>query len=154
MTRPAVDLMFRSAAQSYSRRVIGVLLTGDLDDGTAGLGIIKDEGGLAIVQDPRDAKYPSMPSTALKYVPVDYSVPLSEIGPLIVDLVNSELEEKPVMTESKSSETGNVLTCPGCGGILRQEISGKIEWFECQTGHRYTQESMILAQNEESKDSR
>jgi two-component system chemotaxis response regulator CheB len=149
MTRPAIDPMFRSAAHSYSRRVIGVLMTGNLDDGTAGLGLIKDEGGITVVQDPKDAKYPGMPLTALEYAPVDYSIPLREIGPLIVNLVHSEIEEVSRNMEAQNHESGQVLSCPGCGGILTQESAVKIELYLCQVGHRYTRESLILAQNEE-----
>jgi two-component system, chemotaxis family, protein-glutamate methylesterase/glutaminase len=147
MTRPAIDPMFRSAAQSYGRRVIGVLMTGNLDDGSAGLGIIKDEGGLAIVQDPRDARYPDMPFSATQYVSVDHLVPLAEIGPLIIELVNKEIEEGSFVAENKSLEGKEVLSCPGCGGVLRQYYDNKIEWYQCQVGHRHTIESMLMEQD-------
>src|SRR5579862_3126519 len=79
-TRPAVDPLFRSAADSYGPRVIGVILTGLLDDGTAGLIHIKNKGGLAVVQDPDDALFAGMPNSALKRDHVDYSVKLSEMA--------------------------------------------------------------------------
>jgi two-component system chemotaxis response regulator CheB len=82
--RPAIDPLFGSAAQAYGPAAVGVVLTGNLDDGTAGLGAIKRLGGIAIVQDPADAMYPSMPRNAAKYVDVDYSVALSDIAPLLV----------------------------------------------------------------------
>lgn len=85
--RPAIDPLFRSAATIYKQRVIGVVLTGSLDDGTAGLLAIKQSGGLAIVQDPEDALYPSMPLHAMNTVNVDYVLPVREIGPLLVRLV-------------------------------------------------------------------
>src|SRR5262249_27857623 len=72
-TRPAIDPMFRSAAQVYGPAVVGVLLTGDLDDGTAGLWTIKRLGGITVVQ--ADAEFPSMPRHALEYVDVDFSIP-------------------------------------------------------------------------------
>lgn len=81
--RPAVDPLFRSAALAYGSRVIGVVLTGALDDGSAGLWAIKRYGGMAVVQDPREAKFPSMPASALDYVQVDYCLPIAEIGPLL-----------------------------------------------------------------------
>ncbi|HEU0065571.1 MAG TPA: chemotaxis protein CheB, partial [Flavisolibacter sp.] len=84
--RPAVDPLFRSAANSYGSRVIGIVLSGALDDGTAGLWTIKNYGGTAIVQDPNDAEVPSMPENALAAVNVDYCVPISEMGSLLVRL--------------------------------------------------------------------
>lgn len=85
--RPAVDPLFESAAETYGKRVIGVVLTGYLDDGTAGLVAIKRLGGIAIVQDPNDAVAPDMPRNALKHAKIDYCLPITEIGPLLVQLV-------------------------------------------------------------------
>ena len=98
--RPAIDPLFRSAAYAYGPRVIGVVLTGALDDGTAGLWAIKERGGLAIVQDPDDALFPSMPLSALTNVQVDYRVPLSEIAPLLVRLVSEPAGEEEVQAMS------------------------------------------------------
>src|SRR4051794_5356893 len=81
--RPAVDPLFRSAAYSHGPKVIGVVLSGALDDGTSGLWTVKHHGGIAIVQDPKDAEVPSMPENAAREVEVDYSVPVSEMGPLL-----------------------------------------------------------------------
>ncbi len=92
--RPAIDPLFRSAATAYGPRVVGVVLTGALDDGTAGLQAIKRLGGLAIVQDPQEALYPSMPLNALHHVAVDYTLPLSQIGPVIVDLAHKSIDKK------------------------------------------------------------
>jgi len=89
-TRPAIDPLFRSAAHAYGPRVVGVILTGARDDGTAGLLAVKRSGGVAIVQDPASARFPDMPRSALASVTVDYTVPLSRIAPLLVRLVASD----------------------------------------------------------------
>jgi two-component system, chemotaxis family, protein-glutamate methylesterase/glutaminase len=84
--RPSIDATFRTAAEAYGERVVGVVLTGSLDDGVAGLREIKHRGGIAIVQSPEEAPYPSMPLSALREITVDYTVPLPEIGPLLCRL--------------------------------------------------------------------
>lgn len=89
-TRPAINPLFRSAALAYGPRVIGVVLTGALDDGTAGLWEIKRRGGLALVQSPEDALFPGMPRSAIANVPVDHVVPIREMGDLLVKLCMCE----------------------------------------------------------------
>jgi two-component system chemotaxis response regulator CheB len=101
--RPAIDVLFRSAAQIYGPRVVGVVLTGNLDDGTAGLLEIKRRGGIAVVQDPEEADYPGMPKNAVENVAVDHVVPLAELGPLLVRLA----EEQPAPLMSPMLPSGN-----------------------------------------------
>ncbi len=91
--RPAINPLFRSAAHSYRSRVIGVVLSGALDDGSAGLKIIKQYGGLAVVQDPTDAEVPSMPEHAIRGVEADYIVPISEMGHLLAALSQQTVEQ-------------------------------------------------------------
>ena len=164
--RPAVDVTFRSAARQYGRRVIAVVLTGNLDDGTAGLGLVKKLGGVAVVQDPNEADYPSMPKSAIANVPVDHVVPLADIGSLLTDLVHEPLpeqaeelkpeerEELPDMSEQEERD-GSIkgepsgLTCPECGGGLFERPGGDLPLhFRCRTGHAYSPESLMAKQTD------
>jgi two-component system chemotaxis response regulator CheB len=90
--RPAINSLFRSAAGAYGSRVTGVVLSGALDDGSAGLWWIRRQGGAAVVQDPSDAAFPDMPQNALKYVDTAYVAGISEIGPLLARLARGEEE--------------------------------------------------------------
>lgn len=94
LARPAIDPLFRSAAQAFGKLAIGVVLTGTMDDGTGGLLAIKMRGGTTIVQDPQDALYPEMPANALRYVSVDHLVPLSSVAPLLIELVAPKRKKK------------------------------------------------------------
>jgi two-component system chemotaxis response regulator CheB len=108
MFRPAIDPLFRSAALAFGPRVTGVILSGTLDDGTAGLWAVKQRGGIAAVQHPQDASFPGMPLNALRYVAADYCLTAAELGPLLDRLGR---ESRPPIGESPVSEelvrTGN-----------------------------------------------
>ena len=160
--RPAVDVLFRTAAQTYGRRAIGVVLTGNLDDGTAGLAVVKRHGGLAVGQDPEDADYPSMPQSAIANVSIDYVLPLSGIAALLVELTSVPLQEpEPIETEGPDmkeelehgqdhEEQGvpSDLTCPECGGSLRESPVEEAIHFRCRTGHAYSPETLLAKQQD------
>ena len=90
--RPAINPLFRSAADTYKQRVIGILLSGALDDGVAGLWWIKRHGGVAMVQDPNDAQFPNMPRSALQHVPVDHVLPVSAMPNVLIQMANGRSE--------------------------------------------------------------
>lgn len=157
--RPAVDPLFRSAAQSYGPGVIGVILTGGLNDGTAGLLEVKQHGGTAVVQDPDDAASPSMPRSALRHVAVDHCLPLRDIPALLAVLVGKQghspfFEDVQAVPEArKDSMTAEyklddpvAVTCPDCGGALRRTQLGSLTQFGCHIGHVYTADIMVAAQ--------
>jgi len=154
--RPAIDVLFRSAARTYGRRVVGVVLTGNLDDGTAGLAAIKSAGGLALVQDPADADYPSMPRSAIENVAVDRVVPLSRIAETLVGLVGEPVAEVPAppspVVDEELGEPGSLrghpsgFTCPDCGGGLWELAEGGVQRYRCRTGHAFSPESLIDGQ--------
>lgn len=160
--RPAVDPLFRSAANSFGPRVIGVVLAGSLDDGTSGLWAIKDRGGIAIAQDPTDALFPDMPTSAIRNVAVDYIVPAHEMGallgrlasepitlpaPIAPDALELEVESAAMMPtdEEDLSKLGELsqFTCPECHGSLWRIYEGKILRFRCRTGHAYSSETLL-----------
>lgn len=160
--RPAIDPMFRSAAQVFGPGAIGVVLTGNLDDGTAGLWAIKQLGGVAIVQDPDDAMFPSMPQSALDHVKVDHSVPVSDIARLLVRLtavpvevaapavpepmeieVSIAMEEDPFKAGIERLGEPSTFACPECHGVLMQVKEAGRMRFRCHTGHAYSAESLL-----------
>lgn len=164
--RPAIDPLFRSAALSAGPRVIGVVLTGQMDDGAAGLKAIKDCGGIAIVQDPDTAIEPQMPRSALATVDADHCVPLAGIAPLLARLVGTRPPEMrpPVPAEVAREVTINKgdatlenligiatpspLTCPDCGGGLWEMNEARPLRYRCHTGHAYSALSLSAAQKD------
>jgi two-component system, chemotaxis family, protein-glutamate methylesterase/glutaminase len=158
--RPAIDPLFRSAASSYGRRVIGVILTGSLDDGTAGLMVVRARGGEAIVQDPEDALFSSMPQSALEQVPGAIVLPLKKIPDAVVSLTREKIPDEPTtkilqdtqpiketkIAELDMSEIENedrpgrpsAFACPDCGGVLWEIEDNGFLRFRCRVGHAFT----------------
>lgn len=148
-TRPAINPTFRSAAAAYGSRVVGVLLSGALDDGVAGLWEIKRRLGVAIVQNPEEAQHSEMPRNALENVQVDHILPAADISPLLTRLVLEDTQ----MGQSKEGTTipGGTrtnLTCPECRGSLERFQEGKIVEYRCRVKHTYSAETMLSAHAE------
>jgi two-component system chemotaxis response regulator CheB len=164
-TRPAIDPLFRSAAVAYGPRVIGVVLTGLLDDGTAGLQAIKRCGGTCVVQDPDDAQWPDMPRRALERDNVDHVATLAEMpalldrlcreaaGPILPVPRSLEIEGRIAAQELGPTDLPTLgepsaLSCPVCGGVLNEVLEDGTARFRCQTGHAFTSEGLVVAQGE------
>jgi len=146
-SRPAIDALFRSASHAYGSQVIGVVLTGNLDDGAAGLADIKTRGGIAIVQDPEEAMAPSMPASALATADVDYVLPAESIPQKLVELAATEAVERVRLSNGeKNMVSGLTYSCPECGGVLKEIQEGGIERFRCRVGHLYSPESLLADQ--------
>lgn len=162
--RPAIDPLFRSAAIAQGPRVIGVILSGRLDDGTAGLQAIKACGGLAVVQDPDDAQEPSMPTSACANVAVDHQVTRANLVDTLVKLVNQTAQPAPVAPKplvcehSLSIGEGDAMelldsigkpskiVCPDCNGVLWELTGSMPPRYRCHTGHAFTQRSLEYTQ--------
>lgn len=151
--RPAVDALFRTAAQARGEGVIGVVLSGNRDDGTAGLAMIKSRGGVAVVQDPSDALYPGMPASAIANVAVDSVVPAADIGETIAAMVNGkDAPQGSGHTPPRDRPRGDdssVTICPDCGGVLTENNEAGTMLWACRVGHRYSPDSLIEAQGTE-----
>jgi two-component system, chemotaxis family, protein-glutamate methylesterase/glutaminase len=167
-TRPVVDPLFRPAALAYGPAVIGVVRTGNLDNGTAGLLAIKDFGGVAVVQEPDEAEAPSMPASALRHVPIDYRLSIEEIGPLLVSLsANGSADPLPdpptprrelIAGESEFADPATApqaeeqidclgipsdLACPECGGVLFQIRDERVLRYRCKLGHGLSGKTLL-----------
>lgn len=166
--RPAIDPLFRSAAKAYGTRVVGVVPTGCLDDGTAGLMAVKRCGGIAIVQNPDEASYPEMPRNVLKYVEVDHVVHLQKLGSLLTLLAKTTADQLPLepldpllhietsieargsssISEMQTLGRSSPLVCPECDGALWElEQTGSLR-FRCHTGHSFTESGMLVEKDE------
>lgn len=150
--RPAIDPLFRTAAEAYGPATIGVLLTGQLNDGVSGLFEIKRRGGVVIVQDPDEAEAPSMPQNALRNVDVDHCLPVGRIAGELARLaripVSTPPGEKEMADTSHEFDKPTAQTCPECGGAMREETQGSLTRYRCHIGHVMTSEVVAASQLE------
>lgn len=171
--RPSIDVLFRSAARCYQQRVMGVILSGTLDDGTAGLSVIKSCGGIALVQDPEEAMFNGMPCSAIDQVAIDRVLPIYKLAEYMVELVLSSqhdpvdpvneaeaemaedelrqeaeivAHEKTAIEQGERSGSASTFTCPDCGGVLWELSQGNILRYRCHIGHAYSSDSLLLEQ--------
>ena len=166
--RPAIDPLFRSAARHYGTRAVGVVLSGVLDDGSAGLCVLKQAGGVAVVQDPDDALYQPMPRNAMQATEVDHVAPALDIGPLlakVVDELDSRGLERNAVADEKLDVELSLITmetddpsegeglappspfsCPDCQGVLNEVSAAGLPGYRCRVGHAWAAESLLAAQ--------
>lgn len=166
--RPAIDPLFRSAARAYGKRVVGVILSGALHDGVAGLLAVRAAGGVAVVQDPADAWMETLPRHASDIAGADHIVPAAAVPALLIDLVGKPgllggesamidpLDNMPqrVLRDMTAQEEGDrqgklsVFTCPECGGCLWQVDESSVTRFRCHVGHAYHAEKLMEEQSQ------
>ena len=164
MSRPSIDPLFRSAAAAYGPRVIGVLLSGLLNDGSSGLEAIKRCGGMTLVQDPADAIADEMPRSALAALEVDLTLPAARMGDILSELARNpaglrlpvppeiRLEVDIAAGERIDSDVLRriadpvAITCPHCSGVLSHVREAKPLRFRCQVGHAFTAEAVAKEQ--------
>jgi two-component system, chemotaxis family, protein-glutamate methylesterase/glutaminase len=164
--RPSVDSLFRSAAKSHGAGVIGIILSGTLGDGSMGLLEVNQAGGTTIVQDPQEALFSGMPSTAIKKTKVDFVLPLAAIAAKIIELVANDTlykevdymeqneffgkkqlqEDKEHFKSNGKSSPRTLFTCPECGGVLWEMQQENALVYRCQIGHQFSEESLGVSQ--------
>ena len=164
--RPAVDTLFRSAARAAGPRVAGVILTGTLDDGTAGLEAVKIRGGMALVQDPDEALFSAMPRSAIENVSVDYVQTLAALAQTLTVLAGEThsaemppvpktmaVEDDIAALDADALETPRAgrpsgFSCPDCHGVLWEMQEGELTRYRCRVGHAFSPESLLASQSE------
>jgi two-component system, chemotaxis family, protein-glutamate methylesterase/glutaminase len=163
--RPAADVLFRTAARARGPQTVGVVLSGALDDGTAGLAAIRDRGGIAVVQDPEDALYPAMPRSAISHVVVDHVIATSDMPDLLYRLCTEEVSarapepsklmemETAVAEFDEDRRTGRTPTgtpagfsCPDCAGQLYEIHENDLVRYRCRVGHAWSSEALLAEQ--------
>ena len=168
--RPAIDPLFRSAAWAYGPGVVGVVLSGYLDDGVAGLWAVKSCGGVSVVQDPGDAEVPEMPLNAMTALDVDHCASAEKMGELLAALAREPPQSEPaappesikreieyaLMHKENGDMSGigtlSAYTCPSCRGPLWELREGEMVRYRCYTGHAYSSESLLAEQSEAIED--
>jgi two-component system chemotaxis response regulator CheB len=168
-SRPSIDPLFRSAACSRGSRVIGVVLSGRLSDGSAGLRAVKRCGGIAVVQDPQNAQVPDMPRNALRYAEVDHCVSIDDMPALLMQLVQEPAGQTPdvprdicleaaiaaqelvTMNEMDELGTRSLFSCPECGGPLWEITDEDMLRYRCHVGHAFAADSMLAAEAEQAE---
>jgi two-component system, chemotaxis family, protein-glutamate methylesterase/glutaminase len=168
--RPSIDALFRSAAYVYKQRVVGIIMSGMLDDGASGLWTIKQYGGLTIVQEPDDAEQSQLPINVMEHLEPDYVVNASEMGSLLATLAKKRVPEDYkydedalkllkmeviIATKDDAFEMGIMdmgeltpFTCPECHGALVRLVESNILRYRCHTGHAYTASSLLAEVSE------
>lgn len=164
-SRPAIDPLFRSAAVVFRSRVVGIILTGLLDDGASGLVAVKRCGGVAIVQAPEDADYAEMPRSAIQAVEADHVLPLDRMVEVIVRLAGEPAQEPPPVPKDLELEVEiarysmkemdgedrlgrpSGISCPECGGALWKIDDDTVSRYRCRVGHAYTEGSLLADKN-------
>jgi two-component system, chemotaxis family, protein-glutamate methylesterase/glutaminase len=170
--RPSIDALLRSAAASHTNKVIGVILSGLLDDGTSGMAAIKRTGGITIVQEPKEAEFSDMPNNVINNVEVDYRVTLADIPYVIADLlaqsslpeekeipldvkIEAEIAERALINIDNLKEIAeqSLFVCPDCGGGLWAIKGDNVHRYRCHTGHVYTEKILLEKQGEALEES-
>jgi two-component system chemotaxis response regulator CheB len=159
--RPAADPMFRSLARSWGPAAIGVILSGALDDGSAGAVWLADAGATVIVQDPKTAIVPGMPAAAIAATRPDYTLPLEQISGVLTRLAREAkpvIEEEAMASEPEPPEhlegerrpagPPSSFTCPECSGALWELRDGALIRYRCRVGHTYAEDAMVQAQGD------
>ena len=163
--RPSIDVLFRSAAAAYNSRVIGIVLTGFLHDGTLGMFAIKRSGGVAIVQDPKEAEVPDMPLNVLNNMEADYCIRLSQMGEVLRHVMahspqpveppaeiiaEAQIASRMAVGMDNVARLGNssIYSCPDCGGGLWKVDDEGLARYRCYTGHSYYESELLTKQGE------
>jgi len=165
--RPAIDVLFRTAARSAGPRVVAVVLSGALDDGTAGMIAVRGRGGVGVAQDPEEALYPSMPTQAIEVGSADHVVPLAKMGALLTDLVTEEVAggapaasdlmdteaalaefDPAALNDDERPGTPSGFGCPSCHGALFTITEGGMERYRCRVGHAWSPQALAAEQSE------